>query len=28
VGIDSEEPNLILVIVRGGLRIESNLLES
>jgi hypothetical protein len=22
--IDSEEPNLILVIVRGGLRVESN----
>jgi hypothetical protein len=24
LGIHSEEPNLILVIVRGGLRVESN----
>jgi hypothetical protein len=25
VGIDREEPNLILVIIRGGLRVNSNL---
>jgi hypothetical protein len=24
MGIDSEEPNLILVIIRGGLMVESN----